>query len=34
MNKISPPKAILSVGGLGMVAYHAVASQYLYFSQW
>ena len=34
MNKISPPKAILTVGGLGMVAYHAVASQYLYFSQW
>ncbi len=34
MNRISLPKVILTVGGLAMVVYHAVASQYLYFSQW
>lgn len=34
MKDFSLPKAILIVGGLGMVAYHALASQYLYFSQW
>lgn len=34
MQSVSLPKAILTVGGLAMVAYHAVASQYLYFSQW
>lgn len=34
MKSISLSKAILTAGGLAMVAYHAVASQYLYFSQW
>lgn len=34
MKNVSLPKAVLTVGGLAMVVYHAVASQYLYFSQW
>lgn len=34
MKNISLPKAILTAGGLAMVAYHCIASQYLWFSQW
>ena len=34
MKEFSLPKTILTVGGLAMVVYHCVASQYLWFSQW
>lgn len=34
MKNISLPRAILTAGGLAMVAYHCIASQYLWFSQW
>ncbi len=31
---LSLPQCVLTIGSLAMVAYHAVASQYLYFGQW
>ncbi len=33
-SRISLSKLLLTIGALGMVAYHAVASQYLFFGQW
>lgn len=34
MTNFSPAKALFTLGGLAMVLYHCVASQYLWFSQW
>lgn len=33
-SRISLSKLLLTIGALSMVAYHAVASQYLFFGQW